>query len=94
MVEDVLAPRIVDSHQVLVQVKAAGIDYLDIRVAQGYGRVLRQQLNKYNLVCKFTFFNITAYIVQNWIGKNSGVYLFVPSKSIYYPPKPTFVNAG
>ncbi|XP_050716287.1 reticulon-4-interacting protein 1 homolog, mitochondrial-like isoform X2 [Eriocheir sinensis] len=48
VVEDIVAPRIVDPHQVLVQVKAAGIDYLDIRVAQGYGRVLRRQLNKYN----------------------------------------------
>lgn len=48
VVEDVVAPRIVEPHQVLVQVKAAGIDYLDIKVAQGYGRVLRQQLNKYN----------------------------------------------
>ncbi|KAG0719676.1 Reticulon-4-interacting protein 1, mitochondrial [Chionoecetes opilio] len=48
VVEDVVPPRIVEPHQVLVQVKAAGIDYLDIKVAQGYGRVLRQQLNKYN----------------------------------------------
>lgn len=56
VVEDVVAPRIVDPHQVLVQVKAAGIDYLDIRVAQGYGQVLRRQLNKYNPVCKFASF--------------------------------------
>ncbi|XP_069945410.1 reticulon-4-interacting protein 1 homolog, mitochondrial-like isoform X2 [Cherax quadricarinatus] len=48
VVEDVVAPRIVDPHQVLIQVKAAGIDYLDIKVAEGYGRVLRKQLNKYN----------------------------------------------
>ncbi|XP_037789148.1 2-methylene-furan-3-one reductase-like isoform X3 [Penaeus monodon] len=48
VVEDVVAPRIVQPNQVLVQVKAAGIDYLDIKVAEGYGRVLRRQLNKYN----------------------------------------------
>ncbi|XP_069157802.1 reticulon-4-interacting protein 1 homolog, mitochondrial isoform X2 [Procambarus clarkii] len=48
VVEDVIAPRIVEPHQVLIQVKAAGIDYLDIKVAEGYGRVLRRQLNKYN----------------------------------------------
>ncbi|XP_071536787.1 reticulon-4-interacting protein 1 homolog, mitochondrial-like isoform X2 [Panulirus ornatus] len=48
VVEDVVAPRIVEPHQVLIQVKAAGIDYLDIKVAEGYGRVLRKQLNKYN----------------------------------------------
>lgn len=50
VVEDVVAPRIVQPNQVLVQVKAAGIDYLDIKVAEGYGRVLRRQLNKYNPV--------------------------------------------
>ena len=65
MVEDVSAPRIVESHQVLVQVKAAGIDHLDIKVAQGYGRVLRRQLNKYNPVCKLEmcYFFILFYII-------------------------------
>lgn len=48
IVEDVVAPRITEPNQVLVQVKAAGIDYLDIKIAEGYGRVLRKQLNKYN----------------------------------------------
>ncbi|XP_076043233.1 NAD(P)H oxidoreductase RTN4IP1, mitochondrial-like isoform X2 [Oratosquilla oratoria] len=48
VVEDMLAPRIVEPYQVLVQVKSAGIDYLDIKVAEGYARVLRKQLNKYN----------------------------------------------
>ncbi|KAK7074880.1 hypothetical protein SK128_020693 [Halocaridina rubra] len=48
VVEDVVAPRITEPHQVLIQVKAAGIDYLDIKIAEGYGRVLRKQLNKYN----------------------------------------------
>lgn len=48
VVEDVVAPRIIEPHQVLIQVKAAGIDYLDIKIAEGYGRVLRKQLNKYN----------------------------------------------
>ena len=45
-----IAPTIIESHQVLIQVKAAGIDYLDIKVATGYGKVLRKQLNKYNPV--------------------------------------------
>ncbi|XP_042231165.1 reticulon-4-interacting protein 1 homolog, mitochondrial-like isoform X2 [Homarus americanus] len=48
VVEDVVAPRIIEPYQVLIQVKAAGIDYLDIKVAEGYGRVMRKQLNKYN----------------------------------------------
>ncbi|KAK3862316.1 hypothetical protein Pcinc_031812 [Petrolisthes cinctipes] len=48
VVEDLLAPRIVEPRQVLIQVKAAGIDYLDIKISEGYGRVLRHQLNKYN----------------------------------------------
>ena len=52
IVEDVVAPRITEPHQVLVQVKAAGIDYLDIKVSEGYGRVLRKQLNKYNPVSR------------------------------------------
>lgn len=48
VVEDVLAPKIVEPNQVLIQVKAAGIDYMDIKISEGYGRVLRKQLNKYN----------------------------------------------
>ncbi|RXG53322.1 Reticulon-4-interacting protein 1-like protein, mitochondrial [Armadillidium vulgare] len=48
VVEDILAPRIISPDQVLIQVKAAGIDYLDIKICEGYGRVMRNQLNKYN----------------------------------------------
>ncbi|XP_018015362.1 reticulon-4-interacting protein 1 homolog, mitochondrial isoform X2 [Hyalella azteca] len=48
VVEDVPAPQLTARDQLLVQVKAAGLDHLDIQVAQGYGRGTRRHLNKYN----------------------------------------------
>ena len=45
----------------LVQVKAVGIDYIDIRVAEGYGRAMRCHFNKYNPVGK---------IIQNRFSKS------------------------
>ena len=51
--EDIFAPRVYRREQVLVQVKAAGIDQLDLRVARGYGRAARTHLNKYNPVSKY-----------------------------------------
>ncbi|MCL4125187.1 UNVERIFIED_CONTAM: hypothetical protein GTU68_049585 [Idotea baltica] len=48
IVEDIIAPKIISPDQVLIQVKAAAIDYLDIKISEGYGRVWRRHLNKYN----------------------------------------------
>ncbi|KAF2366672.1 Alcohol dehydrogenase N-terminal [Trinorchestia longiramus] len=48
VVEDVSAPHLTSRDELLIQVKAAGLDYLDIMVARGYGRGMRRHLNKYN----------------------------------------------
>lgn len=48
--EDVSAPRLAARHQLLVQVRAAAIDAIDLMVARGYGRGMRRHLNRYNPV--------------------------------------------
>lgn len=50
MIEDVPAPVITMPDEVLVQVKAASVDLVDIKICSGYGRVLRKQLSQYNHV--------------------------------------------
>lgn len=55
MIEDAPVPVITMPDEVLVQVKAASVDLVDIKICSGYGRVLRKQLNQYNHVSKVSF---------------------------------------
>uniref|UniRef100_A0A1B6CFR2 Enoyl reductase (ER) domain-containing protein n=1 Tax=Clastoptera arizonana TaxID=38151 RepID=A0A1B6CFR2_9HEMI len=48
LLEDTVVPTISSPDEVLIQVKAASLDPIDIKICNGYGRMLRQQLNKYN----------------------------------------------
>ena len=41
-------PSIVRDTEVLIQVKAASLDPVDLKVSQGFGRGLRDLVNKYN----------------------------------------------
>jgi len=41
-------PKLVNDNDVLVEVKAASLDPIDIKVSQGYGRGLRDLVNRYN----------------------------------------------
>lgn len=50
MTEDAPAPVITKPDEVLVQVKAASVDLVDIKICSGYGRVLRKQLSQYSHV--------------------------------------------
>jgi len=46
--DEVPMPLISNPHHVLIQVRAASVDSVDLRIASGYGRALRRHLNKYN----------------------------------------------
>jgi len=46
--QDVEVPTLVRDTDVLIQVKAASLDPVDLKVSQGYGRGLRELVNKYN----------------------------------------------
>lgn len=48
VIEDVPVPVITVLDEVLVQVKAASVDLVDIKICSGYGRILRKQLSRYN----------------------------------------------
>ncbi|PNF39954.1 hypothetical protein B7P43_G15953 [Cryptotermes secundus] len=48
VIEDVPVPVITVLDEVLVQVKAASVDLVDLKICSGYGRVLRKQLSRYN----------------------------------------------
>jgi NADPH:quinone reductase-like Zn-dependent oxidoreductase len=50
VIEDVPVPVITMLDEVLIQVKAASVDLVDIKICSGYGRVLRKQLSRYNNV--------------------------------------------
>jgi NADPH:quinone reductase-like Zn-dependent oxidoreductase len=50
VIEDVPVPVITMLDEVLIQVKAASVDLVDIKICSGYGRVLRKQLSRYNHV--------------------------------------------
>ena len=55
-VEDVKVPEISTDEdeddgqdgQVLIEVRAAGVDTMDIRIVQGHGRTMRDIVNRYN----------------------------------------------
>jgi len=47
--EDVVMPTVCAPDDVLIQVKSGSVDPIDIKICNGYARVLRKQLNKYNL---------------------------------------------
>lgn len=55
MVEDASCPTIRSPDDILIQVKAASVDTVDINICWGYGRVLRRHLNKYNPNVKSEF---------------------------------------
>ncbi|KAK7867035.1 hypothetical protein R5R35_005677 [Gryllus longicercus] len=46
--EDIHCPQIHNSDEVMVQVKAASVDPVDVNICSGYGRVLRRHLGRYN----------------------------------------------
>lgn len=48
-VDDVQCPRIHNPDEVMVQVRAASVDPVDVSITCGYGRILRRQLGRYNL---------------------------------------------
>ncbi|XP_068082826.1 reticulon-4-interacting protein 1 homolog, mitochondrial-like isoform X2 [Anabrus simplex] len=48
LVEDAPCPKIRNPDEMLIQVKAASVDLIDVHICSGYGRVLRRHLNKYN----------------------------------------------
>ena len=50
MVDDLAAPNICGAEDVLIQVKAASIDSLDIKITFGYGKVIRNQYHRYHKV--------------------------------------------
>lgn len=52
MIEDAPAPVITMLDEVLVQVKAASVDLVDLKICSGYGRVLRKQLSRYSNVSR------------------------------------------
>lgn len=47
IVNNLQKPSIKDDDEVLIQVKAAAIDTLDLKITQGHGRVLRRHLNRF-----------------------------------------------
>lgn len=51
-IEDQPAPTSCGPDEVLIQVKAASIDPVDLRISFGYGRVIRQQYHRYNKVIR------------------------------------------
>uniref|UniRef100_A0A0A9Z009 Reticulon-4-interacting protein 1, mitochondrial n=1 Tax=Lygus hesperus TaxID=30085 RepID=A0A0A9Z009_LYGHE len=51
LLEDALVPKLFRPDQVLVEVKFASIDLLDLKISQGYGHRLRSIINKYNWNC-------------------------------------------
>lgn len=53
MVEDAIAPQHCEGNEVLVNVKAASVQIVDVQICNGYGRMLRRLLSRYFKVRKF-----------------------------------------
>lgn len=43
-------PSLAGPDQMLIEVRAASLDYIDIKICSGYGRVLRRQLHSFTPV--------------------------------------------
>ena len=71
VLDDQPTPVIHAPHQLIIRVKAAALDPVDVKVAEGYGRNKRHHLNRYNLVSlqlmrqKYIYF----FIFHFWIKK-------------------------
>lgn len=63
MVDDMVAPSSCGAEDVLVQVKAASIDPMDVKITFGYGRVIRNQYHQYHKVKNTSFLLFTLLIV-------------------------------
>ena len=50
MTDDVIAPNSCGADDVLIQVKACSLDPMDIKISQGYGKVIRSQYHHYKKV--------------------------------------------
>lgn len=50
LLEDAIAPAIYAADDVLVHVKAASVDPVDIKISSGYAKNFRCQLSRYNPV--------------------------------------------
>lgn len=57
MIDDMVAPSSCGAEDVLIQVKAASIDPIDIKITFGYGKVIRNQYHQYNKVRNNYFIN-------------------------------------
>lgn len=64
MIDDMIAPSICGAEDVLIQVKAASIDPLDIKITFGYGKVIRSQYHQYHKVINFIFINSELIVIQ------------------------------
>lgn len=67
-------PVLTAPDQMLIEVRAASLDFLDIKICSGYGRVLRRQLHKYTAVS-----NTQAYIIFLKISKFYFYFFFLQS---------------
>jgi len=50
MSEEILVPQVCGNEEVIVQIKAASIDDMDLKISSGYGKVIRRQHHLYSKV--------------------------------------------
>lgn len=69
MVEDSEMPTIKKSNELLIQVKAASLNVVDIKICSGYSRIYRRLLNsgvsKFSLKCPLIFDATQYYVVMH-----------------------------
>ena len=57
MSEEILVPQVCGNEEVIVQIKAASIDDMDLKISSGYGKVIRRQHHLYSKVYLIPFKN-------------------------------------
>jgi len=50
MSEEIPVPQVCGNEEVIVQIKAASIDDMDLKISSGYGKVIRRQHHLYSKV--------------------------------------------
>lgn len=64
--EDIVTPAITESNQVMIMVRAAALDPMDILIASGYGSFIRQFLIKHTMhVSKEIISNYKLHVLIN-----------------------------
>lgn len=84
-VEEISLPIVTGSNDVLVHVKAAALDMIDIEIASGRGRILRELFPTNHLVCSYFLAILRCHNFPFDVLQSYFIYVHMQKKKNCYP---------